>query len=219
LAITPRTALRRKRERGSHERAVVESILDEGLVANVGFVSDGRPVVLPMAYARLGQVLYLHGASANHLLRSISGAAVCVTVTLVDALVLARSAFHHSMNYRSAVLFGTAATVTDNDEKSRALDALVEHMVPGRTRDARPPTPSELRATLVVRLPIDEGSAKIRTGPPIDDDEDLDLDVWAGVIPLQIVAGAPVPDRTRAPGVTRPDYVANALERRGVGSR
>jgi nitroimidazol reductase NimA-like FMN-containing flavoprotein (pyridoxamine 5'-phosphate oxidase superfamily) len=207
LAVTPRTTLRRERERGNHERDVINTILDEALVAHVGFLADGRPVVLPMAFARVGEQLYLHGAAANHMLRSIADAAVCVTVTLIDALVLARSAFHHSTNYRSVVLFGTATVVSDVAEKQIALDALVDHMVPGRARDARPPTPAELKATLVVRLSIDEGSAKIRTGPPIDDDDDIGLAVWAGEIPLAITAGVPVPDPALAAGIETPAYV------------
>jgi uncharacterized protein len=210
LVVTPRTTLRRKRERGNHERAVVDAILDEGLVAHVGFVFDGAPIVLPMAYARVDDQLYLHGAAANHMLRTLaSGAAVCVTVTLLDALVLARSTFHHSMNYRSVVLLGPATAVVDEDEKAMALEALVEHLVPGRTKDARSPTPTELKATLVVRLAILEGSAKIRTGPPIEDEEDLTLPVWAGEIPLSIVAGTPTADPHVSPTMDTPLYVTN----------
>ena len=209
LATTDRTTLRRKRERGSHERSVVEAILDEGILAHVGFVSDGQPLVLPMAYARVRDQLYLHGAAGNHMLRSLATeAAVCVTVTLVDALVLARSAFHHSMNYRSVVLLGTAQPVTDEHEKTAALEALVEHLVPGRTRDVRAPRAAELKATLVVRLPIVEGSAKIRTGPPIEEVDDLLLPVWAGEIPLSIAIGDPTPDRHVASTIETPAYVA-----------
>jgi uncharacterized protein len=195
LKRTDRTTVRRKRDRAAYDRAVVDEILDEGLVCHVGFLLDGRPAVIPTAYARVGDSLYLHGAVGNHMLRTMAaGGEVCVTVTLIDGLVLARSAFHHSINYRSVVLFGEAVPVSDEDEKRAALDALVEHLVPGRTADARGGTTDELRATLVVRLPIDEGSAKVRTGPPIDDEDDLDLPVWAGVVPLAVQAGAPIAD-------------------------
>lgn len=193
--LTDRTRVRRKADRGVHDRAVVDAILDEGLVCHVGFAVDGRPWVVPTAYARVGDAVYLHGATGNHALRALaSGAEACLTVTLVDGLVLARSAFHHSINYRSVMLFGVAKRVDDPAEKRRAVDAIVEHVVPGRSADARPPTDEELRATLVVRLPITEGSAKVRTGPPIDDAEDLALPVWGGVIPLTTAAGDPVPD-------------------------
>ena len=193
----------------------MNSILDEGLVAHVGFVSEGQQMVLPMAYARVDDQLYLHGAAANHMLGSLAaGAAVCVTVTLVDALVLARSAFHHSMNYRCVVLLGTATPVIDEQEKAAALEALIEHMVPGRTRDARTPTPTELKATLVVRLPIVEGSAKVRTGPPIEEAADLSLPIWAGEIPLSVSAGAPTHDTRLSPTIETPAYVTNYTRHR-----
>ena len=201
LEQTPRSRLRRKADRGRHDRPTVEAILDEALICHVGFAVDGRPWVVPTAYARIGDQLYLHGATGNFALRTLaSGVEVCVTVTLLDGLVLARSAFHHSMNYRSVMLFGRAEPVTDDDEKERALLAIVEHMEPGRTSDTRPPTAEELRATLVVRLPIHEGSAKVRTGPPIDDPADLALDHWAGVIPLSLVRGEPERDVVLPPG-------------------
>lgn len=192
---TDRTTVRRKRERGAYDRATVHAILDEALVCHVGFVADGRPVVLPTAFGRRGDVVYLHGAVGNAMLRALAGGAdACVTVTLIDGLVLARSAFHHSINYRSVVLFGRAERVDDDDEKRAALDVIVEHLVPGRTADARPATPEELRQTLVLRLPIVEGSAKVRTGGPIDDEDDLALPVWAGEVPLTITPGDPVAD-------------------------
>lgn len=195
LAVTDRTRLRRKAERGAHDRATIDAILDEALVCHVGFAIDGRPVVIPTAFGRIGSDLYLHGAVGNHALRTLAGGIeVCVTVTLLDGLVLARSAFHHSMNYRSVVLFGRAEPVTDDREKLDALLAVVDHMEPGRSAASRPPTPEELRATLVVRLPIVEGSAKVRTGGPVDDEADLALDHWAGVIPLALVRGEPVAD-------------------------
>jgi nitroimidazol reductase NimA-like FMN-containing flavoprotein (pyridoxamine 5'-phosphate oxidase superfamily) len=208
LTRTDRTALRRKKERGSYDRAVAHAILDEGLVCHVGLVVDGAPVVLPTAYGRIGDDLYLHGATGNRMFRAIAGGAdACVTVTLLDGLVLARSTFHHSMNYRSIALFGRGRRVTDPVEQDAALTAIVEHIVPGRTADARPPTPEELRATIVVRFPIEEGSAKVRAGGPVDDDADLDLPVWAGVLPLQMVPGEPAPDDGLSPGVTTPGYV------------
>ncbi len=192
---TTRTTLRRLPDRGDHRPETVRAILDEALVAHVGFAVDGQPWVIPMTYARLDGDVYLHGSVANHLLRSLAtGCQVCVTVTLLDGLVLARSAFHHSMNYRSVVIFGVAERVDDEDEKQRAFAALVERMAPGRsTAGVRLPSPAESRKTLVVRVPIDEASAKIRTGPPIDDPEDVDLPVWAGVIPLRLTPGAPLP--------------------------
>ena len=195
LTQTARTTLRRKRERGTYDRDAIDAILDEGLVAHVGFNAEHGPVVLPMVYARVGDAVYLHGAVGNDLLRNlVAGAPVCLTVTLLDAIVLARSAFHHSMNYRSAVLFGSVARVVDPEEMCAASVALLDHLAPGRGADARLPTAAELQSTLIVRLPIEEGSAKVRTGGPIDDDEDLDLPHWAGVLPLATVAAAPVPE-------------------------
>jgi nitroimidazol reductase NimA-like FMN-containing flavoprotein (pyridoxamine 5'-phosphate oxidase superfamily) len=184
LTPTDRTRHRRLAERGSHELDLINTIIDEALICHVGFALDGRPVVIPTIHARVDDHLYLHGAPANHMLRSIAGGIeTCVTITLVDGLVLARSAFHHSMNYRSVLIFGTAQRVDDADEKRHAFDALVEHVVPGRTADARPPNDAEMRKTLVVKLPITEASAKVRTGGPIDDEEDLALPIWAGVVP------------------------------------
>lgn len=191
-----RATVRRKAERGRYDRDTIEAILDEGFVCHVGFCTDDGPVVVPTAYARVDDLVYLHGAPANHALRTIGdGAAVSLAVTLVDGLVLARSGFHHSINYRSVVLYGHAHEVRDEDEKRRALDAVVEHIVPGRTADARGPNASELRATRVVRVTVDEVSAKVRAGGPIDDPEDVEAGgVWAGHIPLTMVAGSPVPD-------------------------
>ena len=173
----------------------MEAILDEGLVAHVGLAVDGQPFVLPMVYARVDGHLYLHGSAASRLLRALgAGAPVCVTVTLLDGIVLARSAFHHSMNYRSVVILGRAVAVTDAAEREVALAAMVDHAVPGRSEEVRPPDPKELAATLVVRVDLDEVSAKVRRGPPIDDHADLGLPVWAGVLPLRVVAGDPRPD-------------------------
>jgi uncharacterized protein len=192
---TARTTVRRRPERGEYGRAAVEAILDEGLVAHVGVVVDGQPFVLPMVYARVGGDLYLHGSAASRLLRTLgAGAPVCVTVTLLDGIVLARSAFHHSMNYRSVVILGRAVAVTDTAERERALAAMVDHAVPGRSEEVRAPDRRELAATLVVRVALDEVSAKVRRGPPIDDPADLEIPVWAGVLPLRLVAGDPSPD-------------------------
>jgi hypothetical protein len=194
LTETDRTRLRRLASRGSFDRAAANAIIDEAYVAHVGFVVDGAPKVLPMTYGRDGEWLYLHGAVGNAMLRASAGAEVCVTITLLDGLVLARSAFHHSMNFRSVVLLGVAEKVDDEEEKRRAFDVIVDHVLPGRSEVARASNPSELRTTLVLRMPIDEASVKIRTGGAIDEDDDLGLPVWAGVIPLAVVAGEPIHD-------------------------
>ena len=207
LTPTERTALRRLPERGSFERDRLEEILDEALVCHVGFAGEHGPVVIPMSYARAGDRLYLHGSSASRLLRSLrDGVEACVTVTLLDGLVLARSAFHHSVNYRSAVVFGTARELTDAAEKLAALRAIVEHVVPGRWGDTRGPSAKELARTLVLALPLDEASVKLRTGPPADDDEDRELNHWAGVIPLRLEAAAPVRDPELRDGIPCPAY-------------
>lgn len=211
LTTTDRTTLRRKAERGRTERAVVHSVIDESYIAHVGFVVDGQPRVIPMTFGRIDDVLYLHGAAGNAMLRASSGTEICVTFTLLDGLVLARSAFHHSMNYRSVVLLGTATKVEDDAEKRRAFDAIVEHVLTGRSAVARPATAAELRSTLVLRLAIDEGSAKVRVGPPIDDDEDLELPVWAGVVPLEVIAGAPVQDPQQTQRLVEPVVPARAV--------
>lgn len=209
LEPTDRTRMRRKADRGSYERALVDAILDEALVCHVGVVSNGTPLVLPTLHVRVGDHLYLHGAVGNHFLkRTVDGPDACVTVTLIDGVVFARSAFHHSVNYRSAVLFGRGELVTDVDEKRAALDALVDHVASGRSADARGTRDDELRKTAVVRFPIDEASAKVRTGGPIDDDEDLALPVWAGVVPLRVVAGTPVTDDLGVSGLAVPAYAS-----------
>jgi nitroimidazol reductase NimA-like FMN-containing flavoprotein (pyridoxamine 5'-phosphate oxidase superfamily) len=197
--------VRRLPERGSYEREEAFAILDEALVCHLGISGGDGPVVIPTTYARDGERLVVHGSPASRLLRSLKdGIDVCVTVTLLDGLVLARSAFHHSMNYRSVVVFGRAQPITDPEAKRAALGALVEHIVPGRSRDARPPSDHELRSTLVLELPLDELSVKVRSGGPLDDPDDADLPVWAGVLPLPVVPGDPVADS----GVTAavPDY-------------
>jgi nitroimidazol reductase NimA-like FMN-containing flavoprotein (pyridoxamine 5'-phosphate oxidase superfamily) len=207
VRVTDRTRLRRHAERGRFDRATVHAIVDEAYVAHVGFVVDGAPHVLPMTYGRIGDELYLHGAVGNAMLRSVVDAEVCVTITLLDGLVLARSAFHHSMNHRSVVIFGRGQRVDDPDEKRRAFDAIVDHVLPGRSAVARPTSDAELRTTLVIKVAIDEASAKVRTGGPIDDDADLDLPVWAGVVPIDTVAGAPEQDEAQ---LADPRLVAHA---------
>ena len=207
---TGRSAVRRLPKRGRYERATVNAILDEGFVCHVGFVLEGQPFVIPTAYARVGDVLYLHGARANRMLKALgAGGEVCVTVTLVDGLVLARSAFHHSINYRSVVVFGRAREVADETEKRKALHAFTEHVAPGRWAEVREPNESELGATTVVALPLAEASAKVRVGPPIDDEEDYARAVWAGELPLKIVAGEPVPDPRLPTGIEPPAHVRN----------
>jgi hypothetical protein len=193
--LTERTTLRRLPKRGDHDRATIEAILDEALVCHVGFVAEGQPYVIPTIHGRAGDWLYIHGSAASRMLRTLSGGVpVCVTVTLLDGLVMARSAFHHSMNYRSVVVLGTAQAVQDEAEKLEALRVIVDHVSPGRWAEARPPNEKELKATSVLRLPIAEASAKVRTGPPIDDEEDYALPVWAGVLPLRLVAQPAVAD-------------------------
>jgi uncharacterized protein len=206
-----RVRLRRKRERGSYDRAVIDAILDEGLIAHLGIVDDdGQPFVIPTLHARLGDLVYLHGSTASRTLRALAaGARACLTVTLIDGLVLARSAMHHSANYRSVMLLGEAASVEKPEEKLAAFEAIVEHIVPGRWRDARPPSDNELKATAVLAIPIDEASAKIRVGPPVDDKEDYSLPAWAGVIPLTFEALAPLPDPRLRAGIAPPTYTTS----------
>lgn len=205
LARTTRTQLRRKPQRGSYDRALAYAILDEGLVAHVGFVVGEQPFVIPMVYARLGDTLYLHGSPASRMLRNLAEGVPCaVTVTLVDGLVFARSAMHHSMNYRSLVILGCAREITDPATKASAFDALVEHVSPGRSRTARPANPAETRGTCVLALPLEEASVKQRTGGPVDLEEDLALPVWAGVVPLRVAWGEPQQDGGQAPSLTVP---------------
>jgi uncharacterized protein len=205
LPRTPRTTHRRLANRGSHDRDLIHAILDEGLVCHVGFAVDGQPYVLPTTYARMGDRLVMHGSLSNRMFRALaSGAPACVTVSLLDGLVLARSAFHHSMNYRSVVVLGVAQAVEGREGKRAALEAIVEHVVPGRSRQARPPTDPEVDGTLVVAIPVVEASAKVRTGPPMDDAADLTRDCWAGVIPLHLAAGEPVADANVPAGKAAP---------------
>jgi uncharacterized protein len=204
ISRTPRTTLKRLPERGSFERAAVDAILDEAFICHVGFAVEGRPFVIPTSYVRVGDRLFIHGSAASRMQLSLSkGVPACVTVTLVDGLVLARSAFHHSINYRSVVVFGTMFAVTDEKEKFAALHAFTEHVIPGRWPEVREPSPNELKATSVLSIDLNEASAKVRTGPPKDDAEDYARSVWAGVLPLQMVPGTPIPDgepRAAVPG-------------------
>jgi len=208
-AASQRTTVRRHGERGRYDGETIEAILDEGLVGHVGFVVDGQPYVIPTLYARIGDALYFHGAVANRMLGALAtGSPVCLTVTLLDGLVLARSHYSHSANYRSVVVVGQAREVTDRDEKVRSFEALVEHVARGRWQDARQPSDPEIKSTRVLALSLHEASAKIRTGPPIDDAEDLGLAVWAGVVPLSLVAGQPIPAPDLAGTIETPAYVA-----------
>jgi nitroimidazol reductase NimA-like FMN-containing flavoprotein (pyridoxamine 5'-phosphate oxidase superfamily) len=209
LTPTERTRLRRVPDRGRYDVATVHAILDEALVCHVGFVVDGRPAVIPTIHARDGDRLYVHGSPASRMLRAINGAIeTCVTVTLVDGLVLARSALHHSLNYRSVVVYGAAHEVSDPGEKRAALRVIVEHVAPGRWDCVRPPTEKEVRGTLVLALPLAEASAKLRTGPPVDDEQDYELPVWAGEVPLRLRPGAPVADPRLPVGVPVPTHVS-----------
>ena len=210
---TEQTRLRRMPERGSYDRELVSAILAEGLYCHVGFSVDEQPYVIPTIYAQIDDRLYIHGSAASRMLRSIGeDFPVCVTVTLLDGLVLARSAFHHSMNYRSVVILGRAKEVTDLDEKNTALRAIVDHVMPERWDDVREPSAQELKATSVIRVPLVEVSAKIRTGPPVDADADYQLDCWAGEIPLQLTPQAPVADPQLRAGIALPLY-AQAYQR------
>jgi uncharacterized protein len=208
-APSDRTRVRRVPQRGAYERETIDAILDETLISHVGFVHDGQPVVIPTLHARLGDRLYLHGSAASRMLRTLAkGVPICATATLVDGLVLARSAFHHSVNYRSVVVFGTATLMDPGEETVKVLELFTEKLVPGRWADVRPPTRQELKGTKVLSLPLDEASAKVRTGPPIDEDEDYDLPVWAGVLPLATEVAEPQPDPRLDPAIEMPGYVA-----------
>lgn len=203
---TSRTTLRRLPKRGVFDRGAVHAILDEGLICHVGVTVDGKPVVLPTGYARDGDWIYLHGSAKNAALAAMVGRDACVTVTLLDGIVLARSTFHHSFNYRSVVLYGRGEAIDEPAAKERALERIVEHIVPGRSAEARGANAQELKATRVVRFPVEECSAKVRTGPPSDDEEDMALDVWAGVLPVTLEWGPPEPDEATDGGP--PEYLA-----------
>jgi hypothetical protein len=210
LEKTERTTVKRLPKRGDYNLETIHAILDEGFVCHVGFAIDGQPFVIPTGYARVDNHIYIHGSAASRMLRSLSaGIDVCLTVTIVDGIVLARSAFHHSMNYRSVVVFGKAIPVEEPGEKMEALYALSEHIIPGRWKDVREPNEQEMKATLVLKLPLEEASAKIRTGPPIDDEADYEIPVWSGVLPLKLNSCSAVPDDHTSTDKTIPDYVTN----------
>ena len=205
-----RTRVRRLPERGVYERSEIDTILDEALICHLAYVKDGEPRVIPTIHARVGDTLYVHGSNASRTLRSTKGGApVAAALALLSGFVLARSAFHHSMNYRSVVVYGRAREVTDPTEKFDAQRALVEHVVRGRAADARLPNQRELDQTTILAISLDEASAKVRTGPPKDEEEDLALPVWAGVLPLRVVPGEPEPDPLLAGGIATPGYVSD----------
>ncbi len=212
MTLTPRTKLRRKLGRGSHDGEVIKAILDEALVCHLGAIDEsGYPVVTPTLHVRVGEHVYVHGSAASRTLRTAGRSEVCLTATLLDGLVLARAAMHHSANYRSVMLFGCGQQVEDDGEKRGALEALIEKLVPGRWADIRLPTDKELRATSVLRIPLEETSAKIRSGPPVDDEADYELPVWAGVVGLRLRAGEPEPDERLVPGIEAPEYLNSPL--------
>jgi nitroimidazol reductase NimA-like FMN-containing flavoprotein (pyridoxamine 5'-phosphate oxidase superfamily) len=201
-APSERSRVRRAPKRADYDRETIDAILDEALVAHLGFVADGQPYVIPTLHARVGDEVYVHGSAASRMVTLLgAGVPACLTVTLVDGLVLARSAFHHSMNYRSVVVLGSARFVEGPEERERALQAFTEQLIPGRWDEVRPPTRQELKGTRVLALPLTEASAKLRAGGPVDDDEDYDLDVWAGVVPLALTPGAPQPDARLRAGI------------------
>ncbi|MGB2606245.1 MAG: pyridoxamine 5'-phosphate oxidase family protein [Candidatus Sulfotelmatobacter sp.] len=212
---TPRTRLVREAERAVYDREAAYRILDEGFLCHVGFVVDGQPFVIPTSYGRKGDTLLIHGSAASRMLRQLKESVpVCITVTLLDGLVLARSIFNHSMNYRSVVVLGKATLVDDPAEKLEALRLLSEHIIPGRWADSRQPNERELKATAVLRVPIDEFSAKVRSGPAIDDEEDYSFPTWAGVVPLEMIAGAPVGDLRLDPSREVPAYAKHYTRKR-----
>lgn len=209
-----RTRVVREPMRAVYDRETVYGVLDEGFLCHIGFVVDGQPYVIPTSYGRKGANLYVHGSAASRMLRHLDdGVPMCVTVTLLDGLVLARSVFNHSMNYRSVVILGKAVLVEDPAEKLEALRALSEHIIPGRWADARQPNEKELKATSVLRVPIDEFSAKVRSGPPLDDEEDYSFPTWAGVVPLEVKAGEPVNDPNLDPSRAVPPYACEYRRR------
>lgn len=209
-APTARTRVVREPHRAVYDRETAYRILDAGFLCHIGFVVDGQPYVIPTSYGRKGANLYIHGSAASRMLRNLQNSMpVCVTVTLLDGLVLARSVFNHSMNYRSVVILGKAALVEDPAEKLEALHTLAEHIIPGRWADARQPNDRELKQTSVLRLAIDEFSAKVRTGPPVDDEEDYSFPTWAGIVPLEMKAGVPIDDPRLNPPREAPEYARN----------
>lgn len=218
LSTTERTTLHRLRERGATDRSALYDVLNAGLICHLGVIIDGSPVVLPTGYGRIGDILYLHGSSANRSFQFADGQDICVTVTLIDGLVCARSVFHNSMNYRSAVIFGTAKLVTEATERLAAIQAITEHLIPGRWDNSRKPTKKELAATSVIALSLDEASVKTRDGGAKDEDEDYELDYWAGVLPITQTIGAAEPDSLLRESVGMPSHIA-ALEQRPLAER
>ena len=215
---TERSAIHRLPGRGSYDKTAIYDVLDQGIVAHVGFNTTHGPVVIPMAYARRDDSILLHGSAKSRLLTDLArGADVCIAVTFLDGLVLARSTFHHSMNYRSVVLFGSSCEITDPSEKNAALEHLVEHLVPGRGAEARGADEGELAATRVVEVPIQDASLKARTGPPVDETRDLSIDIWAGVLPIRLETGEPVRDEHTKADEPVPDYVLNYPQGRSHG--
>jgi nitroimidazol reductase NimA-like FMN-containing flavoprotein (pyridoxamine 5'-phosphate oxidase superfamily) len=220
FSVTERTRVIREPQRGVYDREAIYKILDEGFICHVGFAVDGQPYVIPTMFARVGDAIYFHGSAASRMLRNASsGIPVCVTVTLVDGLVLARSAFHHSVNYRSVVMLGRAVPVESAAEKMSALEAFTNHVVPGRWKDIRQPTESELKATSVLALPLEEVSAKVRVGPPKDDEADYALPIWAGVLPLQVTPGMPISDPRVIAGLEPPAYLRSYSRNRDGDGR
>jgi len=208
LSSTPRTALHRGRHRGVHDRDALHAVLDAGRICHLGVIVDDVPRVIPTSYGRIGDTLYVHGSTGARSLREAPGREVCVTVTHLDGIVLGRSVFHHSVNYRSAMIYGTPRHVTDPEEKLAGLRAIVEQLAPGQWDAARPPNRKELAATAVLAIPLDEASVKIRQGPPVDEEEDYSLNVWAGVLPVRQVFDQPVPDPRLRPGIPVPRRIA-----------
>ncbi len=208
MQLTERTQLTRLAKRGSHDTAVINPILDEGLVCHVSYTLNGQPFIIPTAYCRIDETVYIHGSVGSHFFRELAkGVEVCVAVTLLDGLVLARSAFHHSVNYRAVVLFGRTQLVTDETERWTVLERITEHLVPGRWNDTRQPNASELKKTMVIAIPIAEASAKVRTGNVNDEPDDADLPHWAGVVPLSLQTGVPIQDPAQRTDLATPDYV------------
>ncbi len=211
---TERTRVKRLPKRGAYDRETIYAILDEAFICHVGFVVEGQPYVIPTGYARVGDDLYIHGSAASRMLRNLSeGVDVCVTVTLIDGLVLARSAFHHSINYRSVVVLGNAELVEEPEAKAAALEAFTEHVIPGRWPEIRWPSELELKATTVLKLAIDEASAKVRTGGPVDDEEDYEMNVWAGVLPLALSPREPIADDRLDSSIKIPEHVRSRQQR------
>ncbi len=212
FSLTKKNTVKRLSKRGFYDEETIYKILDEGIICHVSFVLSNQPYIIPTAYVRVGDNIYIHGAKANQMMNALNeGTDACIAVTLLDGYVLARSAFHHSMNYRSVVLFGKGKIVEDKSEKLMALKAFSEHLIPGRWDDVRSPDDKELSATIVLKFSIDEASAKVRTGPPVDDKEDYELNIWAGVVPFKFKTGEPVRDKQLKESISLPDYLLDFI--------